>query len=273
MVRSLQIIYYITSFILGIVLNGILILTITSDKKLQNVTYCFALQIVIADLAHALVVYPTSAVNAIVGYFAFTGLCSTLGLFITLMRIARSSLMAMLVIDRFCTVFLPFWYNRNRGKLVVATSLVSWVISIIVSLIPVSGLLDCYTFQQPTWACQLGEGCSYQVACTVYRTFVTTTIVVGLFLVLLLYVALLIKAKKIRNRVAMDASTTNESQEVREETKRTRLRERRTNTTFFILFLALIGTSFVPYFFFTFGNIVLSALKLNPPPPCTPYWL
>ena len=111
--RSLLIIYYIGSFVLGLFLNGSLILILTRNRKLRNVTFSFALQIVIVDFAHALVIYPTSAVNAIVGHFAFTGLCSTLGLVVTFLRIARSCLMAMLVIDRFCTVFSPFWYNRN----------------------------------------------------------------------------------------------------------------------------------------------------------------
>ena len=266
-VRSLQITYYISSFLLGLFLNGSLISIITCNNKLQNITYSFALQIVIVDLSHALVIYPTSVVNAIVGHFAFTELCSTLGLFVTFMRIARSLLMAMLVVDRFCTIYSLFLYNRNRTMFVLAMSLVSWVVAMTTALIPVSGLLNCYTFQQHTWACQLGEGCSYPVTCTAYRTCVTTAITVGLFLVLLLYVALLIKARKIRNKVAIEVPTTNESQEVREEAKKERLRERSANTTFFLLFLALVGSSFTPYLFFTFGNIALSALKLRPPPP------
>ena len=263
-VRSLQITYYITSFLLGLLLNGSLILIISCNKKLRNVTYCFALQIVIVDFAHALIIYPTSAVNAIVGGLAFTGLCSTLGLFVTFMRSSRNLLMAMLVVDRFSTVFSPFWYNRSRTKLVMATSLVAWVVPTIVALIPVSGLLDCYTFTRPTWACQLGVGCSHKVACTAYRTFITTSSLITLSMVFLLYIALLIKARKIRNKVATVSS---ESREVSEEAKRTRLRERRANTTFFILFLALTGSLFFPYLFFNFGNLALSALKLRPPPP------
>lgn len=168
--RSLLTIYHIGSFVLGLFLNGSLILIITRNRKVRNITFSFALQIVIVDFAHALIIYPTSAVNAIIGHFAFSGLCPTLGLVITFLRIARSCLMAMLVIDRFCTIFSPFWYNRNRARLVVINSLVAWIVAIIVSLIPFSGLLNCYTFRQYTWACHLGEGCSYQVICTAYRT-------------------------------------------------------------------------------------------------------
>lgn len=267
--RSLLIIYYIGSFVLGLFLNGSLILILTRNRKLRNVTFSFALQIVIVDFAHALVIYPTSAVNAIVGHFAFTGLCSTLGLVVTFLRIARSCLMAMLVIDRFCTVFSPFWYNRNRPKLVVINSVVAWVLAMIVALVPISGLLDCYTFRRYTWACHLGEGCSHQIICTAYRTLVTATVSLGLVLVLLLYVALLIKAKKIRNKISSEVAMANKSQEVREESRRIALCERRANTTFFILFLALIGSLSTPFLFVTFGNVALSVLNLSrsPPPP------
>ena len=267
--RSLLTIYYIGSFVLGLFLNGSLTLIITRNRKLRNITFSFALQIVIVDFAHALVIYPTSAVNAIIGHFAFTGMCPTLGLIITFLRIARSCLMAMLVIDRFCTVFSPFWYNGNRQRLVVINSLVAWIVSIIVSLIPFSGLLDCYTFRQYTWVCHLGEGCSHQVICTAYRTLVTATVSLGLALVLLLYVALLIKAKKIRNKISSEVGMANESQEVREESRRAVLCEQRANTTFFILFLALIGSLLSPFLFITFGNVALSVLNLSrsPPPP------
>lgn len=270
LIRSLQICYYIISFVVGISLNVFLIAIIARYKRLQNVTLSYALQIVVVDLAHALIIYPSSATNAIVGTFVFQGFCSVLGFIVTLLRIARGMLMSMLMVDKFCTVFLPFWYNRNRVKVVVMISLLSWAVSTVVALVAISGLLDCYTFQPFTWACQLGEGCDNQVACTAFRTFVTTTSSVGLFIAFLLYGALILKARKIRNRIAV---TTNgvegqgsESIVAREMAQRARLRERRANTTFFILFLSLVGVSFFPYLFFTFGNITLNSLNLNPPP-------
>ena len=99
------------------------------------------------------------------------------------------------------------------------------IIPTIVALIPVSGLLDCYTFTRPTWACQLGVGCSHKVACAAYRTlnFITTSSLIILSLVFLIYVALL---RKIWNKVAIDSAlTTTESREMSEEVKRTRLSE------------------------------------------------
>ena len=110
-IRSLQIIYYITSFVVGMVLNTFLISIMATNKRLKNVTHWYATQIIVLDLANALVIFPTSAVNAIVNSFPFTGLCSILGSVATFLPICRSLLMAMLVMDRFCMVFMPFRYN------------------------------------------------------------------------------------------------------------------------------------------------------------------
>ena len=222
--RSLQIIYYIASFLLGMALNTFLISIMATNKKLKQVTYWYAGQITVLDLLNAMVIFPTSAVNAIANSFPFTGLCSVLGLMATFLPICKSLLMATLVVDRFCTVYMPFWYNNNQTKVVAATSLIAWVVAMILSLILATGLLDCYAFQQFTWSCQLGEGCLHQAACTAFRTFVTTTLTLGSLVAFLLYCVLLIKARKIRNRI--EASMANErSQEEREEIRKRRLRE------------------------------------------------
>ena len=271
LIRSLQVCYFIVSLLVGTGLNVFLIVIIIRYKRLHTITLRCALQIIVVDLAHAVIIYPSSATNAIAGTLVFRGLCSVLGFIITLFRIARAMLMTMLMVDKFCTVYLPFWYNRNRVKMVVITSLMSWVVSILVALVAVSGLLDCYTFQQFTWACQLGEGCANRVACTTFRTILTTTMTVGLFIAFLLYAALILKARKIRNRIATTTNgvegVSNGSIAARKMAQRDRVRERRANTTFFILFLSLVGVSFFPYLFFTFGNIALDSLNLNPPPP------
>ena len=216
--HSLQIIYYIGSFLLGTVLNTFLISIMATNKKLKQVTYWYAGQIIVLDLANAMVIFPTSAVNAILNSFPFTGLCSILGLVATFLPICRSLVMAMLVVDRFCTVYVPFWYNRNQTKVVIFTSLVAWIVAMIFSLIPATGLLDCYAIQRFTWSCQLGIGCLHQAACTAFRTIITTTLTLGSLVAFLLYCVLLVKARKICNR--LEASMDNKSQEEREIRKR-----------------------------------------------------
>ena len=245
--------------------NVFVIFLVVRFRRLQNITFYIALQIIIVDLANTVIIYPSSAANAIANGFVFTGLCSAMGFLISFLRIARNGLMFVMVADRFCLIFLPFWYSRHRVKVMLPISIGTWILSLILTLIPVSGLLDCYGFQRFTWSCLLGVGCKHVVECTAYRTFLITSSNVGTFIALLLYLALLCKARKLRNKITLLQS--NESSEDKAAAKEKHKRERRANTTFLILFAALVGVSFPSYLFFTFGNIALNALNVRPAPP------
>ena len=125
-------------------------------------------------------------------------------------------------------------------------------------------LPDCYNFQRFTWVCLWGGGCKYVALCTSYAAFLTTLINAGTFVALLLYLALLCRAKKLRNKVNLSQS--NESAEVTERVKQNKKREQRANTTFLILFTALVGVTFPTYIVLTLGNVALNALNVRPQP-------
>ena len=267
-IRFIQSAYYIASFVLGMSLNTFLISLMVCNKRLKTITYFHASQIIVLDIANAIAILPTSAVNALVGSFVFTGLCPLLGLLLVFLSICRTSLMAMLVVDRFCTVFMPFRYGKRRTIVVTATSVASWIIAMVVSLAPLPGLLDCYEFQRLVWLCTPGEGCNYTNACTAFRSFLTTSLLLGSVVAFLLYSALLIKAKQIRHKIEASESTmTNQSQDERDEVKQRGLRERRANTTFFFLSLALVGVILVPFIFTTIGNLALTSFSSKPSTP------
>ena len=263
--RYIQIVYYTINFPIALFLNIFVVYLVARYKPLQNLTFYLALQITLVDLANAIVNYPTTLANAIAARFVFTGLCSTLGVIFTFLRTARNLFMMVLVVDRFCLIFLPFWYGRHRVKVVIPLSITAGMIPFILAIVPANGILGCYGFQRLTWSCLIGPGCTNPVGCITHRTFVTTSTSGALFLAFLLYLALLVKAKKLQNKVAI--STLNESSEDREIEKRRRQRERQANTTILLLFIALVGVSFPSYLFFTFGNITLNFLNIRPPPP------
>ena len=262
--RYIQIIYYTINFPIALFLNAFVVYLIARYKTLHKITFYLALQITIVDLANAIVVYPTTLANLIAAEFVFTGLCSTLGVFFVFLRTARNLFMMVLVVDRFCLIFLPFWYSRHRVKVVIPLSITAGMIPFILAILPASGILDCYGFQRLTWSCVIGPGCTNVVGCTTHRTFVTTSTLIGVYVAFLLYLALLVKARKLQNKVAI--STSNENPEDRQIEKQKRQRERQANTTILILFIALVGVSFPGYLFFTFGNITLKSLNVQPPP-------
>ena len=263
-IRYIQIIYYSINFPIAVFLNAFVVYLVARYKALHNITFYLALQITVVDLVNSVTIYPTTLANLIAGRYVFTGLCSVLGVIFIFVRVSRCCFMVVLVVDRFCLIFLPFWYSRHRVKVTIPLSIAAGVISFILAIIPANRILSCFGFQRLTWSCLIGPGCTNPVGCTTHRTLVTTSANGALFLAFLLYLALLLKAKKLRNKVAI--STSNDNPEDREIEKQKSQREHQANITILILFITLVGISFPSFLFFTFGNITLNSLNIQPPP-------
>ena len=262
--RYIQIIYYSINFPIAVFLNAFVVYLVARYKALHNITFYLALQITIVDLVNSVTIYPTTLANLIAGRYVFTGLCSVLGVIFAFIRTARNLFLVVLVVDRFCLIFLPFWYNRHRVKVMIPLSIAAGTISFILAIVPANGILGCYGFQRFTWSCLIGPGCTNAVGCTTHRTLLTTFSNGALIVAFLLYLVLLVKAKKLRNKVAI--STSNDTPEDREIERRKNQREHQANITILILFTTLVGVSFPAYLFFTFGNITLNSLDIQPPP-------
>jgi sterol desaturase/sphingolipid hydroxylase (fatty acid hydroxylase superfamily) len=142
-------------------------------------------------------------------------------------------------------------------------SIVAWIITMIFILINAS--LGCYTFQRFTWTCSLGAGCENRPTCRAYGVIFIAVVNVSAFISFLLYVALLHKANKLRNRVLPSLSSDNGSIEEARERERRRKSERRANTTFFILFTAILGVTFPAYLMSIFGEAALYIFEDTPP--------
>ena len=241
--RYSQIVYFLITLPLGVFMNTLVIILVAKFKKLKTATFYLALQVILVDLLNAAILLTSSTANAITKRNLFSHYCSILGVVVFFLRSVRTFIMTVLVIDRFCSVFMPFWYPRNRVKKTVTLSLLAWITALVLSVIPSSKLLDCYSFQQYTWTCTMSIGCTHQRACTVYNTsavvFMQAINITGLMLYLTLY----IKAKKLQNRIVDSSLQDSEAQLERGR------QERRANTTFFLLFVALIGVSFPALFF------------------------
>ena len=267
--RYMQVAYYLISFPFGFFLNLLVTVLIVHSKKLQNATFILALQVCAGDMINAAIVYPTSAANAIADHYVFTGFCTTIGFFLFFLRIVRIYLMLVLVLDRFCSVFMPFWYQRNKIKVITPLSLGAWIWTFIITIIPVRGILDCYSFTRSTWACVPISGCRNPKACSIY---ISTSIflsnlcnIIGL----VLYSVLFYKARKIRNKVAVPPQPNTESTEEREAAAERMKHERRANITFLLLFIALVGVAVLPFIFFVIGRPLVSSLGIVPHPAYT----
>ena len=120
---------------------------------------------------------PTSATNAIADRFVFTGLCSVFGFALFFLGHTRTYLMFVLVLDHFFTIFVPFWYQRQRIRVVLPLSL-AWSLDLGVcrcfGTSIIKGVLDCYSVERSSWGCYPSQGCYHQRACLTYTWTVLT---------------------------------------------------------------------------------------------------
>ena len=264
--RYMQITFYFVCLPFGVLLNLFVTVLILRHKKLQNIPFFLALQVCAGDMINAAIVFPTSAANAIADRYVFTGFCTTIGFAVFYLRIVRIYLMLVLVLDRFCNVIMPFWYQRNKVKVIVPLSLTAWIWGFVISIIPVRGILDCYAFQRNTWACVPSTGCLYRNACSIYNTTSITLSNAFNVVGIVLYTVLFCKAKKLQKKVDIAPSVDGSGEEDTAALAQKLKRERRANTTFFILFLALVGINILPFTFFVVGRSVIVSLRIVPPP-------
>ena len=259
--RYSQIVYFLATLPLSVFLNSLVIVLVAKFKKLKTVTFYLALQVIIVDLLNAIIFFPSATVNAITRRDIFADLCSLLGFAIFFLRSLRTIIMTVLVIDRFCSVFMPYSYPKYRVKTTITLSLVAWITSLVLSLIPTTPLLDCYGFQQFTWACTPTAGCKHQKACLLFDSITVIILQLSNFVALLLYFILYCKARKIRNRINVvpqpQDSTESDARVERQK------QERRANITFFLLFLALLGVAFPHFLFFEFSRLAHTSVNVD----------
>jgi hypothetical protein len=120
------------------------------------------MQVSISDLLNALTFFPTCAANAFAGYYIFTGFFSVIGFGHFSLSLVRIYLMFVLVLDRFCTVFMPFWYQRQRIKIVLPLSVGAWILAFglaLVTLGPAFSLKGSYIHQNKCYTFNAAAVC------------------------------------------------------------------------------------------------------------------
>ena len=157
-----------------------------------------------------------------------TGFCVVTGFIFIFVRVARSFLMCVFVIDRFLSVFAPYFYPRHDKKIAITLSVVAWILALLFQLPAFPGLLDCYGFALDRFQCGYLGLCNQ--SCLVYgRVYVIVVFVPTTLLPVVLYISLYLKVKKIKK--ANVAPVGGENQPAKQDWKLV--------ITFFLLFLTV----------------------------------
>ena len=229
-VKVYLILVYYSAFIAGSVLNILLLYLIIRYKKLHTLSFGISLQIVVLDLLQLYGIYLFRLVTVAADEWLFgAGLCVATGFIDLFVRVARSFLMCVFVIDRFLSVFAVYFYPRHDKKIAITLSVIAWILTLLSQLPAFPGLLDCYGFSMDRLQCayfaRCSQSCSIYARCYILVIFVPTTIVP-----VVLYTLLYWKVKKIKQAgPASVAPVGGENQPVKRDWKAA--------ITFFLLFL------------------------------------
>ena len=231
-VKIYLILLFYSTFIAGSLLNFLLLYLIIRYKKLHTLSFVISLQIVFLDLLQLYGVYLFRLVTVFTDEWLFgIGVCVLTGFIDILVRVVRSFLMCVFVIDRFLSVFAPYFYPRHDKKIAITLSAISWILAFLSQLPVFPGLFDCYGYLAERLQCRYLSLCSQP--CMVYAQFYVAVIFIPTtILPVVLYILLYWKVKKIEKAgPAAVAPVGGENQPVKRDWKAA--------ITFFLLFLTV----------------------------------
>lgn len=226
--RIVQATYYIVLFLLGSVLNLLIIVLVGKFKSLQTLSFAVALQIVVLNLYRSVLFLVSALPNIVADRPIFSGyLCVFNGFLLYSAALVRTFLMIVLVIDRFMSIFAPYFYPRHSLKIVFILSILSWLLSVVGSVLPLPGILDCYSFVQTSQFCFFYHICSRD--CSLLGRMLVAILTPVTIIPFFLYGLIYCKAKKLQNSSIVPSGA--------------RRNEWKATFTFFLLFISLVGAN------------------------------
>ncbi len=258
--RYFVLVYYIALFPLSLSLTGLIIFLIIKFKHLHQTTFVLTLQVAIINCSYVLIIFPTAVISTIDGQWSI-GLhtCNITGGVFTFAFNLRNWLMFVFVCDRFCTVFIPFRYSRHIRRKVILI-----LCSIVLALSAINGglkmIFGCFGVSRVIWTCAspVDETCPNYTFCQTHTTlFIALGLIMGSVVPMVMYITMLIKAKRVRNQMIIPSGT--------QEDVEQRKRDRKANITFFTLFLSLFGVYIPPLFGYILINLFFAPLGVHPP--------
>lgn len=188
--------------LIGFLLNLFILVMVVSYKILHQRLMYLALQIVCIDLVYTLTIPPVIFASGVSGEWLLgEAMCNILGIVHDFFAMFRFTTTLVLTLDRFISVFWPFFYSRRSLYFVLGISSAMYVVSILRALLPVTGILSCYVYIPTQKTCTAFSGCS--TGCFWFIVGSTATVIIfGALIPLLLYIVLFCKIRTIKKQFA-----------------------------------------------------------------------
>lgn len=199
LLKTVQIIY--TSFIVvfGSFLSGLVVGLVITLKKLRTVSLFIAIQVCVNDICLCIAYGIPVIINEVTGYPAVSASsCAFLGFLLILFIFLRDFLLFLFSINKFLPVFCPLFYRKHGFKVVMTISVVSLFVCVVLSIIFVPGLVDCYGHFEVVQVCIFIPTCSN--ICKTLSYILVFVGSVGTVAPVVLYFGMFIKGKQMQLR-------------------------------------------------------------------------
>lgn len=237
LVKVFRITYFTLLFMIGNILNIFVFFLVAKHKKLHTLSFGIILQVIVLNLLFSVFVFLPIVVTAgAERWLLGKEVCVLTGFISFTLLMVRTSLMLVFVIDRFLSVFVPYFYPMHKVKITVSLSAFSWVLVLVVNIFGLPGILDCYTYITSSQFCNISSSCNQ--ACSIFGT--SYFVILGLpctITSLILYGALYWKGRRLQKHTATTAAAN--APVMHHSSEEVQKREWRATITFFLLFLSV----------------------------------
>lgn len=217
----------------GVSLNSLVLYLVAKYKQLHTLSFAVALQVVVTDLLLSLMLFVPSMISTVARRWILgKHACFLTGLVTQCLLHARGILMLVFVIDRFMSVFFPFFYPKHKVKIAVTLSALSWLLTTLLAVLALPSIFDYYRFYPTTYnGCYFDPRCNK--TCSLYNSFVSFISVSTIVVPVVLFGALWYKGRLFRKKTSTASSATDDEELCRSE--------RRATVTYTLLFVGLFA--------------------------------
>ena len=199
----IQSIIAITAGLVGCLLNVLLLFMIIKYKSLHQRLMYLALQIVLVNLLYTVTIPPVIFTSGITGEYQFGDfMCNIIGFIHDFFAIFRFTMTLILALDRFVSVFCPFFYKRNSFRLICVLLVMVYIVSFVRVILPLSGIMGCFLYVHTQKTCTAFSGCS-DGCLILFVCTILFAVSFGIISPLILYIILFCKTRSLKKKIEL----------------------------------------------------------------------
>ena len=216
--------------------NLFIVYLVVRFKRLRQRAFLLALLMISMNLCHAIVVLPVVFVSAILRRWVFGDVaCLIFGGINDLYFAFHLITILVLTLDRFFTVFMPFFYDRHGNKIAIGMAFLPWVVGVLA----IFSVNTCFRYA-PTHKVCIASGSAGTSCAIAISTLVWSFVFAGVILPMVLYVIMYLKGRQLDKKLVT-------SKEMEDK----RFFNKRVFRTFLLLLIVLVGITIMGMILFT----------------------